>query len=129
MDGVLLQQLAAPGIECLLGLADDPAFGPLLAFGLGGTLAELTRDVTFRVCPVTDVDADEMLAAGRARKLLAGYRGAPPGDVAALHETILRVAQVVEDVPHVAELELNPIVALPPGQGAFALDVRVRVRR
>ena len=83
----------------------------------------------FRVCPVTDLDADEMLAAGRAWRLLEGYRGAPPGDVPALRDTLLRVAQVVEDVPHVAELELNPILALPPGQGALALDARVRVRR
>jgi acyl-CoA synthetase (NDP forming) len=86
-------------------------------------------DVAFRLHPLTDVDADELLGSVKAARLLAGYRGAPPADMSALRDLLLRVSQLVEDVPEVAELDLNPVIALPAGQGVLALDARIRLER
>ena len=128
-DGALVQEMVTGGVECLIGLVNDPLFGPLLAFGLGGTVAEVMGDVAFRLHPLTDVDADELLGSVKAARLLAGYRGAPPADMSALRDLLLRVSQLVEDVPEVAELDLNPVIALPAGQGVLALDARIRLER
>lgn len=127
LDGVLLQRQVAGGIEALVGVTTDPTFGPLIVCGLGGVLVELLRDVAFRLPPVTDVDAAEMLAKLRATKLLDGYRGAPPGDRDALISVVMRLSALVEIVPEVCELDLNPVKVLAPGQGAIAVDGRMRV--
>ena len=97
-------------------------FGPLAAFGTGGIETELLADVTFRITPLTDVDADEMLASVRARRRLDGFRGRPAGDIEVVRETLLRVAYLADEVAQIAELELNPVIALPPGRGAVAVD-------
>lgn len=128
MRGVSVQPMAGPGLETMMGFTLDPAFGPLVAFGLGGTLLELFADVVFRVTPLTARDAIGMLESIRARRLLDGYRNQPPIDKAALVDMLLRVAQLAEDVPEIAELDLNPVLALPAGEGAVALDARVLVR-
>jgi acyl-CoA synthetase (NDP forming) len=117
------------GVECLIGVTADPVFGPLAAFGSGGIETELVADVTFRITPLTDVDAEEMLASVRARRRLDGFRGRPAGDIEAVREMLLRVAYLADEVAQIAELELNPVIALPPGSGAVAVDARVRVRR
>ncbi|HJQ82499.1 MAG TPA: acetate--CoA ligase family protein, partial [Candidatus Binatia bacterium] len=127
LEGVLLQRQVTGGIEALVGVTSDPTFGPLLVCGLGGVLVELLRDVAFHLTPVTDVDARDMLARLRAGRLLDGYRGMPPGDRDALVDVILRVSALVEVLPELRELDLNPVKVLPPGKGAIVVDARMRV--
>lgn len=127
MEGVLVQPMIEGGVECLVGVVTDPTFGPLIAFGLGGINAEVIGDVTFRVHPLTDRDAEELIHGGKAGKLLRGYRGAPPADADSLRDLLLRLSQMVEDVPEIIELDLNPVIVRPVGQGALALDARIRV--
>ncbi|TAK20125.1 MAG: GNAT family N-acetyltransferase [Chloroflexota bacterium] len=129
MGGALVQPMLSGGVECLVGVVTDPTFGPLIGFGLGGVLAELLGDVAFRVHPLTDIDADELISGGKAHRLLAGYRGAPPADLPALRELLLRLSRLVEDVPEIAELDINPVIVRPAGQGALALDARIRLAR
>jgi acyl-CoA synthetase (NDP forming) len=121
----LLQPLVPPGVELLIGAVEDPVFGPLVALGPGGTLAELIGDASFRLAPLTDVDADELVTQGKVGVLLGGYRGAPPADVRRVSDVVLRVAQLVDDLPEVAELDLNPVIAGP--DGCVAVDARIRV--
>lgn len=128
MAGVTLQPMLTEGIETIVGMTRDPSFGPLLMFGLGGVQVEVTQDVVFRVHPLTDRDAAEMVRGIRGAKLFEGFRGAPPGDVPALEQTILRVSQLSGDHPRIAELDLNPIKVLPPGRGCVAIDARIGAR-
>lgn len=129
LDGILLQRQVTSGIEALVGVTTDPLFGPLLVCGLGGTLVEVLHDVTFRLTPVSDSDAAEMLTRLRANVLLDGYRGAPPGDREALIALVLRVSALVESVPELQELDLNPVKVLTPGAGVIALDGRMRIAK
>jgi acetyl coenzyme A synthetase (ADP forming)-like protein len=127
MEGVLVQPMVAGGTEVMVGMTHDPLFGPLLAFGLGGIHVEILGDVCFRVTPLTDRDAGEMVRAIRGYRLFQGYRGHPPADLAALEDVLLRVSRLVEEVPQIGELDLNPVFALPPGQGCRIVDARIRV--
>ena len=127
MDGVYVQAMAPAGTEVMVGMTSDPLFGPLVAFGLGGINVEILGDVCFRLTPLTDHDAAEMVRSIRGYRLLQGHRGQPAVDVAALEIVLLRVARLIEAVPVIAELDLNPIVALPQGQGCWIADVRIRV--
>jgi acyl-CoA synthetase (NDP forming) len=129
MDGALVQPMVSGSVECLIGVVTDPLFGPLIAFGLGGVLAELMGDVTFRIHPLTDRDADDMIGGVKASALLRGYRGSPPADVPALRDLLLRISQLVEDVPEVNEIDINPVMVRAAGQGALALDARIRLAR
>jgi acyl-CoA synthetase (NDP forming) len=124
---VIVQEMVREGAELLAGIVQDPVFGPLVAFGPGGVLAELIGEAQFRIAPVTDVDALELVRSGKAGRLVAGFRGSPPADAEALADLVLRLAQLGTDLPEVAELDLNPVLALP-GR-AVAVDARVRVRR
>jgi acyl-CoA synthetase (NDP forming) len=116
------------GVEVMVGMTHDPQFGPLLAFGLGGVYVEVLRDICFRITPLTDRDAAEMVRTIRGYRLLEGYRGHAPADVPAIEELLLRVSRLVEEVPEITELDLNPVFALPPGQGCRLVDARVLVR-
>jgi acetate---CoA ligase (ADP-forming) len=127
MEGVLVQPMVSGGVEVMVGVTADPVFGPLIAFGLGGIHVEILGDVRFRVTPLTDRDAREMVREIRGYRLLEGYRGHPPADVKALEEVLLRVSLLVDEIPEIAELDLNPIFALPPGQGCQIVDARIRV--
>jgi len=127
LDGILLQREVRGGIEALVGVTTDPTFGPLVVCGLGGVLVELLRDVSFCLTPVSDIDAAEMLAKLRASQLLDGYRGAPAGDREALLSVIMRVSALVEIVPELRELDLNPVKVLAPGNGAVVVDGRIRI--
>jgi acetyl coenzyme A synthetase (ADP forming)-like protein len=127
LDGILLQRQVSSGIEALVGVTTDPLFGPLLVCGLGGTLVEVLHDVAFRLTPVSDIDAAEMLTQLRANVLLEGYRGAPPGDREALVNLLLRVSALVDSVPELQEFDLNPVKVLRPGEGVIALDGRMRL--
>jgi acetate---CoA ligase (ADP-forming) len=124
---VLVQRMVEGGTELLAGLVQDPTFGPLVAFGPGGVLAELIGEASFRIAPLTDVDAEELIGEGKAGLLVQGFRGAAPADRAALADLLHRLSRLGEDLPAVAELDLNPVLAL--SDGCVAVDARVRVRR
>ena len=109
---VLVQPMISGGAELLAGVVQDPVFGPLVAFGPGGVLAELIGQAQFRLAPLTDLDAEELVRAGKAGRLVAGFRGKPPADEDALVDLLLRLSQLAEDIPEVAELDLNPVLAL-----------------
>ena len=128
MDGVLVQPMISGGVELMIGVTDDPLFGPLVGFGLGGIHVEIMADVQFRVTPLTDRDAADMVRAIRGYRLLEGYRGHPPADIKAIEEVLLRVSLMVERLPEIEELDMNPIFALPPGKGCRVVDARLRVR-
>ncbi len=128
MEGVLVQPMMTGVVEVMIGVTDDPLFGPLIAFGLGGIHVEILGDVQFRITPLTDRDAAEMIRAIKGYRLLTGYRGHPPADLDALEETLLRISRLVEEIPEISELDLNPIFALPPGQGCRIVDARIRVQ-
>jgi acyl-CoA synthetase (NDP forming) len=125
MQGVLIQPLLREGLEAIVGMTQDPSFGPLVMFGLGGVNVELLKDVAFRIQPLTDRDARELVRSVKGFPLLGGYRGAPPGDIAAIEETLLRISQLAGEHPEVAEMDLNPIRVLPPGRGCLVVDARL----
>jgi acyl-CoA synthetase (NDP forming) len=128
VTGALVQEFVGGGHEVLIGMSEDPSFGPMIAFGLGGVFVELIGDIAFRIHPLTDVDAAEMISEVKAAKLLDGYRGGDPGDVEALRQALLRVSALIDDFPEIAEMDLNPVKVLPPGQGLRVVDLRMRVR-
>jgi hypothetical protein len=115
------------GTELLAGIAQDSVFGTLVGFGPGGKLAELIGDATFRIAPLTDADAEELVLSGKAGRLVRGFRGAPAAHVQALIDLVHRLSRLGEEIPEVAELDLNPVLARPGGY--LVLDARVRVRR
>jgi acetate---CoA ligase (ADP-forming) len=123
---VLVQPQITGGPELLAGAVQDPVFGPLVAFGPGGVLAELIGDAGFRIAPLTDFDAHELVLGGKAGRLVRGFRGAPAADAGALVDLVLRLARLADDVPEVAELDLNPVIARP--DGCVAVDSRIRLR-
>jgi acyl-CoA synthetase (NDP forming) len=127
VDGMVVQPMISGGVELMVGVSQDPSFGPLIAFGLGGIHVEVLRDVCFRVTPITDLDAAEMIRNIRGYRLLQGYRGHSPADIPAIENLLLRVARLVEDVPEIGELDLNPVIALPPGGGCQVVDARIQV--
>ncbi|MGH7932830.1 MAG: GNAT family N-acetyltransferase [Candidatus Binataceae bacterium] len=128
LDGVMLQRQIEGGIEAMVGVTSDPTFGPLVVCSVGGAMSELLKDASFRLNPVTDVDAEEMVNSLRTSPLLDGYRGAPPADREALTVLLMRVSALVEALPELAELELNPIKVLAPGEGAVVIDARMLLR-
>ncbi len=124
--GCLVQEMVPPGgLEVLVGMNRDPQFGPLVTFGLGGIYVEMLKDVTFRIAPFSPQEAEAMLGEIRTRALLDGVRGQPPADKAALVDALLRVGQLVQDFPEIVELDINPLVVYPTGQGAIAIDMRL----
>jgi acetyl coenzyme A synthetase (ADP forming)-like protein len=124
---LLVQPMIRGGSELLAGVVQDPVFGPLVAFGPGGVLAELIGEAAFRIAPLTDVDAEELVLSGKAGTLVRGFRDAPPASVDALVDLVLRLAQLGEDFPQLAELDLNPVLALP--DRCVAVDARIRIRQ
>jgi acyl-CoA synthetase (NDP forming) len=127
MEGVLVQPMLSGGVEVMIGVTQDLLFGPLIAFGLGGIHVEILGDVQFRITPLTDREASEMVRGIKGYRLLTGYRGHPPTDIEAIEDVLLRISRLVEEISDIAELDLNPIFALPPGQGCRIVDARIRV--
>lgn len=124
--GCQVQEMApSGGIEVLVGMNRDPQFGPLVTFGLGGIYVEILKDVTFRIAPFSQNEAEEMLSEIRAHALLDGVRGQPPADKAAIVDTLLRIGQLVLDFPEIIELDINPLMVFPNNQGALAIDMRL----
>ena len=122
---VLVQPMVTGGAELLAGIVQDPVFGPLVAFGPGGVFAELIGAAAFRIAPLTDVDANELVQEGKAGRLVAGFRGTPAADAPALIDLLHRLSLLAGQLPEVAELDLNPVIALPTG--CVAVDARVRL--
>jgi len=122
---VLVQPMLAGGVETLIGVVQEPVFGPLVVFGLGGVATDVLGDHAARLAPLTDVDAEETIRGVRAAPLLFGHRGAPAVDAPALADLLLRVSRLADDLPEVAELDLNPVIARP--DGAYPVDTRIRI--
>ena len=123
IDGVLINKMAPPGQEVIIGMNRDPQFGPIILFGLGGVLVEIFRDVALRHPPLTREDAFEMIREIKGYPVLAGYRGQPPVDINALADCLVAVAQLAEENPKIVEIDLNPVFAYP--QSALVADARI----
>lgn len=126
-DGILVQEMVKGGHEVLVGMTEDPNFGPMIVYGLGGIYVELLKDVAFRLNPLTDVEARSMISEIKGAKLLEGYRNLPKGDVDAVADVLLRVSALVSAIPEISEMDLNPLLVLEPGHGVRAVDARIRV--
>jgi acetate---CoA ligase (ADP-forming) len=125
VDGVTVERYVRGGRETIVGVSQDPSFGPVIMFGLGGIYVEALKDVSFRVQPVLDIDAREMIREIRSIQLLEGMRGEAPSDLKALEEVIQRVSQLVGEHPGIVEMDINPFVVLE--QGGVAVDARIRI--
>jgi len=123
--GVVVQKMLSPGKEIILGMTRDQRFGPLLMFGLGGIYTEALRDVSFRLAPIRENVASEMMKDIRSYRLLEGVRGEPPCDLEAIAECLCRLSQLVTDHPQIKELDINPLIVYPRGQGAVVADARI----
>jgi len=123
--GCLIQQMIMGGREVIIGMNRDPQFGPLLMFGLGGIYVEVLKDVSFRIAPISRKEAEEMIGEIRSYALLKGVRGQKSADMDAMVDTLLRVSQLVTDFPEVVEMDINPLMVLDSGQGAYAVDMRL----
>jgi acetyltransferase len=126
--GFMIQEYVRGGREVIVGMTHDPKFGPLVMFGLGGIYVETMKDVVFRVPPLTDLEAQEMIRQIRGYSLLRGVRGEAPVDLNALAEVLQRFSQLAEDMPEIAEIEINPLLVFPQAGDFRAVDARVRLR-
>jgi len=109
-------------------VTQDPTFGPLIMFGLGGVYAELMKDIALRLHPLTEQDAQELISSVKMAKLFEGFRGSPPSDTQALQDLLLRLSAMVEDIPQIAELDFNPVKVMPQGEGYWVVDARISLR-
>ncbi|MHC4264548.1 MAG: acetate--CoA ligase alpha subunit [Planctomycetota bacterium] len=125
IDGVIIEPMAKKGIEVILGAARDSKFGPICMFGLGGTFVEAIKDVTFRIAPMWEISAEIMIKTIKAYTILQGVRGAPPSDIEGIKDCILRLSQMLTDHPEIAELDINPLIVYPEGQGCVVADSRI----
>lgn len=125
MQGVIVQQMVPGAAEVIVGVTQDTLFGPLIMFGMGGIYTELLKDVAFRIHPLTDIDAWEMVRSVRAYQVLEGWRGSKPADIKALEELLLRVSAMVQDLPQIVELDLNPVKVLNRDKGCVVVDARI----
>ncbi|MFC1891766.1 GNAT family N-acetyltransferase [Thermodesulfobacteriota bacterium] len=128
MDGVIVQPLIEGGVEIIAGITQDPSFGPLLMFGVGGIYAALTEDMVVRLHPLTDVDARELIRSIRMVKLFEGFRGSHPADTPALENLLLRLSALAGDAPQIAEMDINPVMVMPQGEGYWVVDARIMLR-
>ena len=125
IEGLQVQKMLAGGVEVILGVNTDTQFGPILAFGPGGILVELLNDVALRLPPLTETQALEMIKQTKAWPLLQGFRGSPPADVQALVSLLVNLSELAfQESGRINSLDLNPVIVLPEGQGAFAVDFR-----
>ena len=125
LSGVLVEPMITGGLETIIGVVQEPVFGPVVVFGLGGVATDVLGDHAARLAPLTDADADDLIHSIRAAPALLGHNGQPGADIDALRDTLLRVSRLANDLPQVAELDLNPVIARP--DGVIAVDARIRV--
>jgi acyl-CoA synthetase (NDP forming) len=128
MDGVLVQEMVRGGKETILGMTTDPSFGPVIMFGLGGVYVEVLKDVAFRVAPLNDVDAMEIVHAIKGFPILNGARGEMPVDVEKLSEHLQRMSQMILDLPEIREMDINPLVVFEKGRPFKVLDARIAIQ-
>ena len=128
LEGVIIQEMVKGSREMVCGIATDPQYGPMMMFGLGGVFVEVMKDVTFRIAPLTDVDADEMIKSVKAYKLLEGARGTKPAQIDQIQETLLRLSQLVSDFKFIDELDINPLLISEATGEGIAVDGRIKVR-
>ena len=129
LRGILFQQMAKEGVEVILGSTRDPKFGPICMFGLGGIFVEAMKDVTFRLAPMWETSAENMVQSIKAYRVLQGIRGKPPADIKAAKLCILRLSAMVSNHPEIAELDINPLIVYPEGQGCVVADARIVLSR
>jgi len=129
IDGVIIERMAKRGVEVILGAVRDPKFGPLCMFGLGGTFVGTIKDVTFRLAPVWEISAEKMIQGIKAYNILKGVRGSWPCDIDAIKDCILRLSQMVTEHPEIAELDINPLIVYPRGQGCVVADSRILLKK
>jgi len=125
IKGVLVQEMVKAGKETIIGSKLEQGFGPVVMFGMGGIYVEVLKDVTFRVAPVTDSEADEMISSIKTNKLLQGVRGEKPSDTKKLSECIQRISQLVTDFQEIKELDVNPVLVFEKGKGCKVVDIRI----
>ncbi len=123
IDGVSVQPMGKSGIEVIMGMTKDPSFGPVIMFGLGGVFVEVLKDVAFRVVPIEESDAEDMINEIRGKKLLEGYRGQEPADIACLRQMLLKLSDFVNETPEIQEIDMNPVFAYK--DGAVVVDARI----
>ena len=128
LEGVIIQEMVKGNREMVCGIATDPQYGPMMMFGLGGVFIEVMKDVTFRIAPLTDVDAKEMIKSVKAYKLLEGARGTKPAQMEQIEETLLRLSQLVHDFKFIDELDINPLLISEKTGEGIAVDGRIKVR-
>ena len=128
LEGVIIQEMVKGNREMVCGIATDPQYGPMMMFGLGGVFIEVMKDVTFRIAPLTDVDAKEMIKSVKAYKLLEGARGTTPAQMEQIEETLLRLSQLVHDFNFIDELDINPLLISEKTGEGIAVDGRIKVR-
>ncbi len=128
LEGVIIQEMVKGNREMVCGIATDPQYGPMMMFGLGGVFIEVMKDVTFRIAPLTDVDAKEMIKSVKAYKLLEGARGTKPAQMEQIEETLLRLSQLVNDFKFIDELDINPLLISEKTGEGIAVDGRIKVR-
>ena len=128
LEGVIIQEMVKGNREMVCGIATDPQYGPMMMFGLGGVFIEVMKDVTFRIAPLTDVDAKEMIKSVKAYKLLEGARGTKPAQMEQIEETLLRLSQLVNDFKFIDELDINPLLISERTGEGIAVDGRIKVR-
>jgi len=129
IDGVIIERMAKRGMEVILGAVRDPRFGPICMFGLGGTLVGAIKDVTFRLAPMWEISAEIMIRSIKAYSLLKGVRGGWPCDIDSIKDCILRLSQMVSEHPEIAELDINPLIVYPEGQGCVVADSRILLKK
>jgi acetyltransferase len=128
MEGVLVQEMVRGGKETILGMTTDPNFGPVIMFGLGGVYVEVLKDIAFRVAPLTDVDAGEMICSLKGFPILDGARGEKPVDLESLSELLQRMSQMILDIPAIREMDINPLVVFEKGREPKVLDARIAIQ-
>ena len=127
ISGILIQEFITDKKETIIGVSEDPQFGPMIMFGLGGIYVEILKDVSFRIAPISRQTANEMIREIKTFKLLEGTRGEYPSDIDSIIETILRVSQLVTDFPEIVEMDINPLFVKKQGEGSIAGDARIRI--
>ncbi len=123
IEGVSVQGMAKSGIEVIMGMIKDPSFGPVIMFGLGGVFVEVLKDVAFRIVPIEESDAEDMINEIKGKKLLEGYRGQDPADVACLQQMLLKLSGFVNTTPEIEEIDMNPVFSYK--DGAVVVDARI----
>jgi len=127
IKGVLIVEMVKGGKEMIIGSKLEPGFGPVVMLGMGGIYVEILKDVTFRLAPFTDQEANDMISSIKTKKLLDGVRGEKPSDVEKLSECIQRLSQLVTDFREIKELDMNPVLVMQKGEGCKILDVRIGI--